>query len=872
MINPNSLSSIFKASPLPMVVLAPDANFTIVGINQSLLNLIRQNEKEVVGKSIFDFFPDTHCDKKSGLADLRSSLEKVLSSGKPVKMPVQKFDPSPKEGHQPDRRYFQVENIPLFRENGEIEYILHTSQEVTEKETAERQLKSTEIKLAAAQQIAKIGYWKFDIPKNKLFWSEEVYHILGVSKENFQGSYQSFFQCIHPDDKEAFSNAREEAITGKKEMDLEFRVMQPDGILKWIHEKGKLEKNEKGEPVTFEGTVQDVTVSKLLKLSLAETAERYYYASKATFDAIYDWDFGTDECYWGEGFTRDFGYDAETLKDNNFWEKHIHPDDKQKIQEEIKKSTEGKASKWLNEYRFLKADGSYAYVLDRSIIVRNQEGEAVRMIGAVQDITEKKKLQQLLDKANSLAKIGSWEIDVENATVFWSDVVKEIRETGKDYHPTLQDGIGHFKEGFSKQTIVKRVKEAVKHGIPWEEDLQIYTHKGNLIWVRTIGKAEFLDGKCVKIYGSFQDINAQKNAELEIRKLYEEKNHILESIGDAFFTVDPNWIVTYWNQEAEKRLMVPRSEIVGKYLWDVFSDSVGSESYKKYHESLESGKKLVFEDYYPSLAKWFEISSYPSEKGLSVYFKDITERKLSQIQVNELHYNLQKTANSLAVSNAELEQFAYIASHDLQEPLRMVTSFLSQLEKKYNDVVDDKGKQYIHFAVDGANRMRQIILDLLEFSRIGRFSGKTEEVDTRKVAEEIVALYKKQAKATSAVIKFDNLPVVNTIKSPFTQVLQNLVSNALKYQKPGVKPVIRISAEEMAAHWKFAVKDNGIGIHPDFHQKIFVIFQRLHNKDEYSGNGMGLAIVKKIVEAMGGGIWVESNESGGSTFYFTINR
>jgi light-regulated signal transduction histidine kinase (bacteriophytochrome) len=319
-------------------------------------------------------------------------------------------------------------------------------------------------------------------------------------------------------------------------------------------------------------------------------------------------------------------------------------------------------------------------------------------------------------------------------------------------------------------------------------------------------------------------------------------------------------------------LMVPKDKIVGQYLWDVFSESIGSVSYEKYHEAIETNQQVFFEDYFQPLDKWFEISAYPSENGLSVYFKDVTERKLSQIKLNELHQNLQKTASDLAVSNAELEQFAYIASHDLQEPLRMVTSFLSQLEKKYSDIIDEKGKQYIYFAVDGAKRMRQIILDLLEFSRVGRFDGKMETVDTNKVVEEVVSLFRNQIEETGAVVHFKDLPVVQTFQSPFRQVIQNLISNALKYQKPDQKAVVNISAKKVESQWQFAISDNGIGIEPEYYDRIFAIFQRLHNKDEYSGTGIGLAIVKKIIEVMGGQIWIESKPGEGSTFFFTLKE
>ena len=745
--------------------------------------------------------------------------------------------------------------------------------DVTERENALNLLEDNQQKLLAAQNIAKIGYWKLDLQKKKLFWSEAVYKILGFDEKNFKVSFDFFLEKLYSEDKDAFSKERALALEGRKVLDIEFRIVTADGTVKWVHEKGKLVKNEAGEPITFEGTIQDITESKLLKLSLQESNQRYQYVTRATFDAIWDWDLITDKNYWGEGFERTFGYDLTSIRnDKDFWSRRIHPNDFDEVVNGIQKSIMSTARNWSNEYRFQKADGTYAYVMDRCIIIRDQFGKAVRLVGAMQDISEKKTLQQLLDKANRLAKIGSWEIDVPSATVYWSDITKEIRETGPGYEPSLQDGIGHFKEGHSRDTIIARVKESIRFGTSWQEDLQIYTHKGNLKWIRTTGKAELKEGNCIKIYGSFQDIDESKKAELEIVNLYEEKNNILESIGDGFFTVDKNWIVTFWNDEAEKMLGTPRDKVLGKNLWHVFSAHINSHSYKKYHQAIESSQRISFEDYYSALERWFEISAYPSKNGLSVYFKDITDRITAQKELNELNINLQKTAQDLAISNAELEQFAYIASHDLQEPLRMITSFLAQLEKKYSDVLDEKGRQYIHFAVDGAKRMRQIILDLLEFSRVGRFDGQLEDVDVNEIVQEVITLYEKQIEESSAIVHYANLPVVHIYRSPLRQVIQNLVGNALKYQPPGAKPVIGVEAEEMRDQWKFSIKDNGIGIDPDYYDRIFNIFQRLHNKEEYSGTGIGLAIVKKIVEAMGGEIWIEPNKVQGSIFIFTIPK
>jgi light-regulated signal transduction histidine kinase (bacteriophytochrome) len=187
-------------------------------------------------------------------------------------------------------------------------------------------------------------------------------------------------------------------------------------------------------------------------------------------------------------------------------------------------------------------------------------------------------------------------------------------------------------------------------------------------------------------------------------------------------------------------------------------------------------------------------------------------------------------------------------------------------------VIDDKGKQYIHFAVDGAKRMRQIILDLLDFSRVGRTEDDMEEVNFNKLMDEMLALFRRRIEDVNASISFEDLPTIQTYKTPMRQVFQNLIDNSLKYQAAGVPSVINISCKETKTHYQFAIRDNGIGIDSAYFDKIFIIFQRLHNKDEYSGTGMGLAITKKIIENLGGKIWVESEEGKGSTFYFTLSK
>ena len=189
---------------------------------------------------------------------------------------------------------------------------------------------------------------------------------------------------------------------------------------------------------------------------------------------------------------------------------------------------------------------------------------------------------------------------------------------------------------------------------------------------------------------------------------------------------------------------------------------------------------------------------------------------------------------------------------------------------KYGDTLDEKGKQYIGFAVNGAKHMRQIILDLLDFSLVGKAEEDWEEIDLNALISEILSFQHEVITEKKAQINKENLPVLKIQKAPLRQAFQNLINNGLKFQRKGITPQITITAKDLNTHWQFSIADNGIGIEPEYFDKIFIIFQRLHNKDEYSGSGIGLAITKKIIEKMGGVIWVESAEGRGSTFYFTI--
>ncbi|MDB5011805.1 MAG: multi-sensor signal transduction histidine kinase, partial [Daejeonella sp.] len=391
----------------------------------------------------------------------------------------------------------------------------------------------------------------------------------------------------------------------------------------------------------------------------------------------------------------------------------------------------------------------------------------------------------------------------------------------------------------------------------------------------------FEDG--ISVY--FKQINERKLAAESIRISKERYDLVAKVTNDAVWDWDTRTNNLYWGEGFRTLFGYNIDEMV--VTLDSWTEHIHPNDLNRVSEKIlkcvHNSSELQWEDEYRYICadgtyacvfdRGFIIRD---ENGIATRMigamQDISERKKTEQKLKDLNVEVKKRAEELAISNTELEQFAYIASHDLQEPLRMVTGFLTQLEKKYSDQLDEKANQYIHFAVDGAKRMREIISDLLEYSRVGRNGYHLEDIDLKLLFSETVHLNKALIEETSAVIEWKNFPKIKAAKTPLQQVFQNLISNALKYRNVHLVPLINIEVIDKGNNWLFSFSDNGIGIDQQCFTKIFVLFKRLHSKEEYPGTGIGLAICKKIIENHGGKIWVDSVPGSGSIFYFTISK
>ena len=334
--------------------------------------------------------------------------------------------------------------------------------------------------------------------------------------------------------------------------------------------------------------------------------------------------------------------------------------------------------------------------------------------------------------------------------------------------------------------------------------------------------------------------------------IYDTKN---EAVDYIIYDVNPAY---------EQIIGLKRDEVLGKEASKLYG--TGKPPYMDiYAKVAAKGKSTQFETYFEPMEKYFQISVISPEKGkFATVFEDITKRKNDEKE-------LTRTMDELKRSNKELQQFAYAASHDLQEPLRMVSSFSQLLERRYKNRLDDDADEFIEFIVEGAQRMKHLIDDLLIYSRVTMNEKEFEKVDLEKLFTIILSNFSVSIKEQNVIITHDKLPNIFADASQMGQVFQNLIGNAIKFRGQN-DPKINISALEEPDLWKFAVKDNGIGIDKNHQKQIFEVFRRLHTRKEYPGTGIGLSICQKIIERHGGKLWVDSNTGAGTTFYFTIPK
>lgn len=495
--------------------------------------------------------------------------------------------------------------------------------------------KETEQKLRDILEYSTNMFYQHDTDHVLTYVSPQSKEFLGCTPEEAKVRWTEFV-TDHPLNQEGYEHTQKAIETGQPQPAYPVEMKKTNGEIIWVR-VNEAPIVEHGRTVAIVGSLTNITEERRYEEELHKSLERYHYATKAANDAIYDWDIENDKLQLGENFSHIFGYDTGlngcSLKE---YMDFVHPEDQSEVRQDLEDTLQNPSKHhWGYEYRFKRKDGDYAHVIENGYIIHDEEGKAVRMIGAIQDVTERRKLEELLEDAQQMARIGAWEVDLANDNMYWSPITKQIHEVSPAFIPDLETGINFYKEGESRKTIRKAVQKAIEKGTPWDVELQIVTGKGNERWVRAIGKPEMKDGTCIRLYGSFQDIHDRKEAQVKMEQANEERRQILERISEAFFAVDHDWIVTYWNKQAEKVVGVTREEVLGKNLWEKFPEAKDLKFFREYKRALNEQVVVQFEEYFHPLEQWLEVSAYPSPEGLSVFFRNITERKMAEESLQE---------------------------------------------------------------------------------------------------------------------------------------------------------------------------------------------------------------------------------------------
>ena len=538
-----------------------------------------------------------------------------------------------------------------------------------------------------------------------------------------------------------------------------------------------------------------------------------------------------------------------------------------------------------NSTNLVRKNGTEVPIDNSGAPIRDKDGNIIGVVLIFRDITERIKTERLLEenkahleRSQEIAHLGSWELDLINDRLTWTDEVYRIFGLTPGESEATNEA---FLEGIHPDDR-EMVDNAFSASI--RDNLKTYDIEHRIIRKKT-GEVRFVHEKCehfrdetgqiIRSIGMVHDITDRKKAEND---LLESKLKLDLALGNGNIGIwewDLKTGVVTWDKRMERIFGLEPGTFEGNH--PGFENYVHEEDLPyiemKINKALSEGTTI--EDIYRTKPK-NGICNYISSRALVTRDENGNPVKVAGVcfDVTDMKEgakkDLVKLNENLLRSNNDLQQFAYIASHDLQEPLRMVSSFLQLIEKKIDGKLDNEGKEYIKYAVDGAKRMYELLNGLLAYSRIETKGDKLCEVDMNEVLNNVKSNLSLVIKETNAIIHCKPLPTIFADNEQMIRLMQNLIENGIKFSK-GV-PQITLSSSETGDQNIISVKDNGIGIESKYFERIFKIFQRLHGPENYKGTGIGLAICKRIVERHGGKIFIESEPGKGSTFYFTIPK
>jgi len=887
-------------------ILATDTAGKITFLNPVAEALTGCKEQEALGRPVQEVFRIINEQTRRQADDI---VARVLREGSVVTLANHTAIQSR------DGREIPIEDsaAPIKDADGKTTGVVLVFHDVTQKRRAQESLRESEGRLVFALETTKTGAWDLDLVDHTAHRSLVHDRIFGYTSLLPQWTYEMFLEHVLPEDREEVSKKFSHAVQTKTDWDFECRIRRTDGENRWIWAAGRHRSDASGKIRRMGDAVHDITERKRAEQALAESRERLDLALSSARMATFDWDIVKDKRTWSDALHRLLGTRPETFTGiaEEFF-RVIHPEDRGAVQAALTKALEPNAT-YETEYRAVWPDASIRHIAARGMVHRDHAGRPVRMTGICWDITDRKRAEEALREAK-----GQLEFRVEERTARLTEALQALRQTSAYTRSLIEASLDPLvtigpngtitdvnaateaATGLTRQELIGTdfstyftepdkartgYQQVFKKGAVRDYPLEIRHIDGHttpVLYNATLYRDD--DGQIVGIFAAARDITDLKRAEdslleseVRYRTLFEKMDEgfcVAEMIYDAkgrpidyrFVEINPTFEKHTGFQNA-----------LGKTIRELVPDH-DQHWFEIYGRVARTGESNRFENIAKAMGRFYDVFAFPvgdaEHRMVGILFKDITEQRRAETALREAHdmleHRVAERTAELTRSNRELEQFAYVSAHDLQEPLRQVRAYVSMLKERHSDKFEGKAARYFDFVYDGAARMSDLVSGLLEYSRIGARERRREAVSCNAAFEAGLANLKVSVREAHAQITRDDLPTVAADPTQLTQLFQNLVGNAIKFRRDGVRPEIHVGCRHEGNARVLYVRDNGIGIDPEHHEKVFQIFQRLHGRDKFAGTGIGLAICKKIVEQHGGRIWIESRPGDGSTFCFTL--
>jgi PAS domain S-box-containing protein len=884
-----------------------DFNFQFIRINPSFCKMTQYEEEELLTRSMTDLI---HSEDRKQIPTFTQNLHSCTIETVSADVRL-----SCKSGDQICVRINASVNSPV---ESEAAFIIVSIEDISrlKKIQSER-----ELLFALPNQFLCI------LNREGCFQQVNIgfHDLLGFSTEEL--IHRSLSDFVHPEDqyllKKKFQQTPEE---------IEFRFRAKDGTFYWLRWTGvilddlewvvatdvtkmksienRLRESEQQLRIYLENaqnpvgssegmrdgeltSSEDTPWQKMTEIPLKQRNEQFFILANSVRQLVWIAD-KKGSSYWYND--RWYEYTGTTLEEMRGWGwlKVHHPDDTERVIKRLNYSwATGKP--WEDTFQLKSKSGDWRWFHSFGLPIRDETGNILNWIGIGTDITEQmrslvneeqfKTIMQQMPAAVVIGEAPSGKL------IFANDKVKEI--WGPPFIQThsideYSNWVGFHSDGKQYEGHDWPLARSILKGeVITNEDAEILRGDGKRATLRLCsGPVRDRNGKIIAGVLICQDVTEQITIQNDLKKNEAELQAIFNqaAVGLANVGLDGRWLKV--NPKLCEITGYSYEELLSKAFQDITHPDDLRLDVQCIVQLLENEisnytleKRYIRKD---GTIVWanLTVALVRNRDGSPNYFIAVVEDFSDKKKITEALHELARTlelrvkerTRELEVINQELEQFAYVVSHDLREPLRVVGCYIQLFLKKFQSLQDETSRKYAGYIIEAVQRMDQLILDLLAYSRTGRTEMPVQEFDLSNTVKSVLSNLKASIQECHAQIEWGALPKITAIESQIAQVFQNIIGNAIKYRPIGQTPIIKLNCVDEENQWKFSISDNGIGIDPKYRNKIFLVFQRLHNRKEYPGTGIGLAICKKIIEHLGGNIWVESMPGLGSTFYFTLPK